>query len=329
MNSSLPGLLRWFAAALLCLQLASAFAQNLSSHDPADATATTVPPKSASESDHPKAEPLSPWTILNAGVSTRSLEHRAEAVAALGTLPPTPRVLKLMEKALADKDPSIRELAARTLGEMHARAAIPLLRRALNDESPEVTFSAAKSLWAMGDHSGRDVFIHTLSGDTSPSSGLLKGGLESTKKKLQDPKKLAFTGAKEAASSLFGPAGWGIKFMEEVTTDRSASARAVSAIMLGPDGTLDALHELQDALSDKNWVVRAAAAQALGASRHREQISFLQPLLQDTKPPVRYMAAASIIRLSNSTASRTTDSSRSLKSEAHPALGVPGQIPSE
>lgn len=333
MNSSFPGImLRWVGPVLLCVELVPAIAQDSPPHVPASATSQTAAsqntnsPEPAPESQ-PKAEPLSPWKILGEGVSTRSPLHRAEAVAALGTLPPNRRVLNLMEKALADKDPSVRELVARTLGEMHARAAIPQLRHALHDESPEVIFAAAKSLWAMGDHTGRDVFIQTLSGDRSSSSGLIKGELESTKKKLQDPKKLAILGAREAATSLFGPAGWGIKFMEEVTTDRSAPARAISAIMLGPDGTLDALHELQDALSDKNWVVRAAAAQALGTSRRRDQISFLQPLMQDEKPPVRYVAAASIIRLSSGAASRAADASRALKSDVRPALGVPGQIP--
>lgn len=106
-------------------------------------------------------------------------------------------------------------------------------------------------------------------------------------------------GAKEAASSLFGPAAWGIKVMEEITQDQTASARAMSAILLGLDANLDSLRQLQDALNDKNWIVRAASAQAWGASRHREQIKFLQPLLQDAKPAVRYLAAASIIQLSS------------------------------
>jgi HEAT repeat protein len=155
----------------------------------------------------------------------------------------------------------------------------------------------------MGDRTGRDVFIQVLSGEKSSSAGLLKGEVEVTKKKLQDPGKLAITGAKEAASSLFGPAGWGFKVMDEVTQDRSASARAMSAILLGSDATLDGLRELQDALSDKNWIVRAGAAQALGSSRHRDQIQHLRPLLQDDKP---------------------ADRANSLKSEARPAFGPRG-----
>jgi HEAT repeat protein len=169
----------------------------------------------------------------------------------------------------------------------------------------------------MGGRTGRDVLIQILSGEKSSAAGLFKGEVEAPKKKLQDPGKLAITGAKEAASSLFGPAGWGFKVMDEVTQDRSATARALSAILLGPDATLDGLRELQDALSDKNWIVRAAAAQALGASRHRDQIEYLRPLLQDDKLAVRYMAAASILRLPLGEATADRANSPSLKRGRH------------
>ncbi|MGC2196198.1 MAG: HEAT repeat domain-containing protein [Terriglobales bacterium] len=271
-----------------------------------------------------KPEPQQPWQILTAGAAAHNPAHRAEAVAALGTMGPSRRVLNLIERALADKDPSIRQLAARILGEMRARSSVPRLRLALADDSPEVGFAAARSLWSMGDRTGRGVFIQILSGERASPAGLIKGGLDATRKKFQDPGKLAIIGAKEAASSLFGPAGWGIKVMEEVTQDRSASARAMSAILLGPDATLDALRELQDALNDKNWIVRAAAAQALGASRRRDQIPYLRQLLEDDKPAVRYMAAASILRLASSATGAAADRTKVLNSEARPALGSRG-----
>ena len=77
-----------------------------------------------------------------------------------------------------------------------------------------------------------------------------------------------------------------------------AKLRQHNTALLRLDPSLDALRELEDALCDKNWIVRADAAQALGASRHRDQIPNLEALLQDDKPAVRYMAAASILRLS-------------------------------
>jgi len=324
-------LLAAWGVLLVTLICSFASAQNLSSAaspNPAPQKAQSTAPIAASK-DVAAVPPPTPWQILTAGASTHNALRRAEAVAALGTIGPNHRVVALLEKALVDSDPSIRQLAARTLGEIQARASIPKLRQALKDDSPQVGFAAAKSLWTMGDHSGRAVFIQILSGQKSSSDGLLKGGLQSTREKFQDPKNLAIIGAKEAASSLFGPAGWGITIMEEVRKDRSASARAMSAILLGPDATLDALHELQDALNDKNWIVRAAAAQALGTSHHRDQIQYLRPLLEDDRPAVRYIAAASIVRLSNSELGTAADRATPLKSEARPALGPKGPNTSE
>ena len=300
-----------------------------SSPDPAGSDGPAVekpdtPPQSAVPDQPTTPKPPSPWQILSSGAADHNPRRRAEAIAALGTMAPTLRALHLIEKALDDKDSSIRQVAAINLGEMRALSAIPKLKKALNDPAPEVSFAAAKALWNMGDRSGREVFIRILSGEKSSSPGLIKGEVEATKKEFDDKRKLAIIGATEAASTLFGPAGWGIKFMEEITRDRSASARAMSAILLSRDSSLDGLRELQDALSDKNWIVRAAAAQALGASRHRDQIQYLRPLLDDDKPAVRFMAAASILRLSSGNRGAPARPAGSLNSEARPAIGLNG-----
>jgi hypothetical protein len=279
---------------------------NQSSEHPSTETAapnqTIADEKPAEENSSPEDKKpdrkATPWEILTDGATDHNVIHRQEALAALGTVGPNSRAIRLVVAALEDHDPSIRQLAARNLGEMHARSAIPKLRAALKDDSGEVCFAAAKSLWDMGDHSGRQVFIDILAGEKSNSPGLVKEQLATAKKKLHDPKELAFVGAEEAAGALFGPAGWGIKIMKEVSKDRSASARAMSASILAHDKNEDSLQQLHDALWDKNWLVREAAAQALGASRQRSQISYLRDLLQDDKHAVRYMAAASIIRLS-------------------------------
>jgi HEAT repeat protein len=298
----------------LCLAFASAAAQKSVLPPPADAK----PNNSAGAPTQPQTP--RPWDILSAGATDRNPTRRAEAIAALGTAGPQARAIRMVGHALDDADPSLRELAAKTLGEMRARSSIPELTKALNDESAEVRFAAAKSLWTMGNRAGREVLLEILSGEKTSSGGLIKNELQATKKKFQDPRGLAVIGAKEAATSLFGPAGWGIKVMEELTQDRSASARAMSAMLLGPDATVDALRQLQDALNDKNWIVRAAAAQALGVSRHREQIPFLQPLLQDAKPAVRCMAAAAILRLSAGAAAVPAAPGAAASAQVRPAL---------
>jgi HEAT repeat protein len=302
----------------LLLTTSPAVAQAPAVQSPPSST-DAQPEKSAASA---KSHTVQAWEILSAGMNNRNALRRAEAVVALGTAGSQKRVVRMVEHALDDNDPSIRELAAKSLGEMRAHSSIPQLTKALNDESADVSFAAAKSLWSMGNRSGRDVFLQILSGEKNSSGGMMKSGLiknefQGARKRFDDPKSLAVLGAKEAATSLFGPAGWGIKIMEEITQDRTASARANSALLLGPDATLDTLHQLQDALNDKNWIVRAAAAQALGASRHRDQVPYLQPLLEDSKPAVRCMAAAAIVRLSAGPAAATQGPSAA---EVHPAF---------
>ena len=291
---------------------------------PEESTAkkSSKPDESRQESDSTDQPALSPWKTLSTGVTDRNSSRRAEAIQALGTLHSSSRAIRTIERTLAnDEDSSIRAIAAKVLGDMGARSAIPSLRKSLKDESMGVRFQAAKSLWSMGDRSGRPVLIQILAGEKSASPGVIKSQMDSAKKELEDPKKLAMDGALGAASSLFGPAGWGIKIMQEVTHDRSAPARATSAILLGPDPSLDGLRELEDALTDKSWIVRAAAAQALGATKHRGAISSLLPLLRDSKPPVRFMAAASILRLSNPGSLRASVPGKSV-SESRPVFGA-------
>jgi HEAT repeat protein len=313
----------------LCLTFA-AVAQTPAAPPPTPSTPQAQPQKPAAA----KSQTGGAWEALSTGLNNRNTLRRAEAVVALGTAGSQKRVVRMVEHALDDSDPSIRELAAKSLGEMRARSSIPMLTKALNDESPDVSFAAAKSLWSMGNRSGREVLLQILSGETNSPGGLMKSGLiknefQATRKKLDDPKSLAVMSAKEAATSLFGPAGWGIKIMEEITQDRSASARATSALLLGPDATLDTLRQLQDALNDKNWIVRAATAQALGASRHRDQVPYLQPLLQDSKPAVRCMAAAAIVRLSAGPAAAHTTSGTPATAEVHPAFDPTAQKSSQ
>ncbi len=336
--SSTPSLRATFfkISLILCLALAPASAQDSAIEsdtkpaDPKSASDTASPAPGAKPGDSPAPASTNPsqprpWDILSDAAHNKNSTRRAEAIAALGTAGTQRRVVRLIERALDDTDPSIRELAAKTLGQMRARSSIPKLTEALNDDSAEVSFAAAKSLWTMGNRAGRDVFLQILAGEMSSSSGLIKNELQATRKRFQDPKALAVIGAKEAATSLFGPAGWGIKVMEELTQDRSAPARAMSAILLGPNATLETLRQLQDALHDKNWIVRAAAAQALGVSRHREQIPVLQPLLQDTKPAVRCMAAAAILHLSAGAPPAPAGPATSASAEVGPALDPSAQ----
>ena len=206
---------------------------------------------------------------------------------------------------------------------MNSRRSIPVLRRVLEDSSPAARFAAAKSLWQLGDHSGREILTDILQGDSSPSDGVIKSNLKDANKKLHNPKELAFAGM-NAASGLLGPFSYGITMAGQFATDRSASARALSASLLASDHSPASVRELRDALQDKNTAVRAAAAKALGQHPCRSVIEDLHSLLDGDKDEVKYMAAASLLRISTNAGRRHAECESPTSS---PAPAVAQSVP--
>lgn len=240
------------------------------------------------------------WDVLNDGISNKDAAHRIDAIAALSTIGPDPKVVHVLETSLQDKDQQVRQTAARTLGEMKAEAAIPYLKAALND-TPEVSFTAAQALWKLGDKSGRDMFQQVLEGDRTNAPGKLHGAIANGKKKLK-PEQLALMGAKDAVGTIVPGAGLGIDAVEEgvkvAKKDTGAPGRIVAAEMLATDPDPYAPILLEWALGDNNWAVRTAVAKGLGDRGDAGTIDKLASALADDHHQVRYMAAASMIKLS-------------------------------
>lgn len=237
------------------------------------------------------------WDVLKEGLAEHNTSKRAQAITALGSIGAAPQVVALVVGALKDKDVVVRQTAAAVLGEMQARRALPNLREALDDESAEVSFAAARSLWQLGDHSGRDILCEVLIGDRKTTPGMIEGGVRDAKRKLHNPAALAKIGVEQAVS-LLGPFSMGVWFAEDLMKDKGAAARALSAKLLAADPDPGSARELELALEDKSSAVRAAAARALGARTSPGEITKIQPLLLDSNDGVRYMAAAAIVRLS-------------------------------
>src|SRR5882672_9842044 len=246
----------------------------------------------------PVPPPVAAWDVLRAEIRSNKKTRRTDAIAALAVIGSRPDVLHLIEGALRDKDSTVRKTAAIALGDMQAEAAKPSLRALLDDESPDVGFAAANALWKMGDRSGREIFIATLTGERK-GEGLVKSSLKSNFAKYTDPKTVAMTGVKEAAGAFLGPLPMGITIAQELLKDRTASARAECAALLAKDASPEAVRELTQALTDKNWAVRAAAAQALSVSPGKVSPDAFGPLLYDDNGTVRDIAAAGIIRLTH------------------------------
>lgn len=245
----------------------------------------------------PKAVTARSWKILEEGLTEKEVAKRTEAVAALAIAGPQPKAVSLLESALTDKDPVVRETAIVALGEMKSRGSIPRLRQMLQDDAPEVSFAAARTLWRMGDPSGRRVLLEVLVGERKTSGGELGRKIGEAKETLHDPKAMAKIGAEQGASVLLGPFAIGIKVAEELRKDNSATGRAVSASLLATDKTAQSAEELEQALNDKNWLVRAAAAKSLAKRKYRHALPRIEALLDDEHDVVRYSAAGAILAL--------------------------------
>jgi HEAT repeat protein len=239
----------------------------------------------------------SAWDVLNHALADGNPVKRGQALTALGLIGSTaPHVVDLLEAGLTDKDETVRQTAAVVMGEIGARQAIPMLKKALDDESGEVSFAAARSLWVMGDSSGREIFWAVLAGDQKTGPGMIQGGIRDAKRKLHSPAAMAKIGISEAAGFL-GPFSMGVSFVEELVKDKGATARALSAKLLGSDSDPQTKVELEQSLEDKNAGVRAAAARALSQRGGKEELAKIHPLLGDSNDGVRTVAAAAIIRL--------------------------------
>lgn len=239
------------------------------------------------------------WDTLNRGVNDGDAEHRKKAIAAAGSVGPEKQAVELVARGLKDKDILVRQTAAATLGEMKSSDAIPYLKAAL-DDNPEVSFTAAKSLWQLGDADTREFFQEVLEGERKDTPSKMQSAGRMAKKKLR-PGSLALMGVKEATGVMFGPASFGITAVQEAIKegkkDSGAPGRAVAAEILGKDSDPYALTLLEWALADDSWAVRVAVSKALGERGNIGSIPKLMPLLSDEHHAVRYMAAASIVRL--------------------------------
>ena len=242
----------------------------------------------------------SAWEVLRQGLIDKNPETRRQAVTAAGSIgAKTPDAEKLVEDGLKDMDSLVRQTAAGELGEMKSRQSIPALKAALDDSSAEVAFAAAKSLWDMGDKTGRNLIEDVLTGQQKASEGLVSGAVQDAKRKMHEPRTMALMGFKEASGALLGPFNIGVLAAEQAFKDGSAGARALASTLLVRDCDAQSLRLLERSCTDdKSWAVKAAVAKALGQCGNRDTIPTLERNLSDSHPAVRFMSAAAIIRIS-------------------------------
>ena len=248
--------------------------------------------------------------LLKQGLGDKNPDVRRQAVTALGSIGiENPEALQEVESGLKDGDSLVRQTAAAMLGQMKSKRSIPALKIALDDSSPEVAFAAAKALWDVGDKSGRDLIEDVLTGQQKANESALSGAMRDAKRKIHDPKAMAVMGFKEASGALLGPFNIGLVAAEQAMKDGGGGPRALATTMLAQDCDVESFRLLQwSCANDKNWAVKAASAKALGQCGNPDGIPKLEQLLSDSHHAVKFMAAASIIRLSDK--QHTTTSSK-------------------
>jgi HEAT repeat protein len=235
------------------------------------------------------------WDRLQSGLEENNTDKRAAAVRVLSLLRGDAKSVKLATRALSDDKPQVRVAAARALGELHAKSAIPKLEKALSDKEPMVTLAAAHALLTMKDALAYEVYYEILTGERRSSKGLLAEQLDT----LRDPKKMALLGIQEGID--FVPfAGIGYTAYRTIMKDDGSPVRAAAAKVLINDH--DAVVEeamIRAATEDKNHVVRAAALEALARRGNPAVIRRIEPALSDERDAVKYTAAAAILHLSD------------------------------
>ncbi|MBV9155013.1 MAG: HEAT repeat domain-containing protein [Acidobacteriaceae bacterium] len=249
---------------------------------------------SASVVQQPEESPVdSAWSVLQAGVESKSSDRRAKAVHALGLLPKNQKAQEMAEKALTDPSEEVKLEGATALGQIGATSSRPKLELVLQDKDIKVVVAAANSLYLLKDPAAYEVYYALLTGERKSSASLLQTQLNT----LRDRKaveKLAF----EAGIGFVPFGGMGYEAWKTVTQDDTSAVKAAAAEKLATDPDPKSGQALVKSCSDKKWRVRVAVVSAIAKRGDPSLVPALVPLLSDESDSVQYTAAAAILYLS-------------------------------
>ncbi len=234
------------------------------------------------------------WKVIETGAADKNPAVRAVAIGALGTVPNSPRVAAVAEKALDDEKPEVRTAAARALGQMLYAPSIPKLRKALADKETSVVMAAAHSLVELKDPAGYEIYYAVLTGQRKTGPGLVVQEIDV----LKNPRDLIHFSLEEGIG--FVPfAGYGISALDFIKRHErdEASAKAIAARFLANDPDPQSGEALVRAASSGSWAIREAALEAIAERDDPSLLEKIQPAMSDKNDHVRYAAAAAVIRL--------------------------------
>ncbi len=234
------------------------------------------------------------WPLLEGGLGQKSPRQRLAAVRVLGLIPDDPHATELAEKALTDKNSSVRAAAATSLGQMRASGADASLKQALNDKNLSVVMAAAHALRLLNDPACYDAYYEIFTGERKNDSGMIAQEM----KVLHDPKQLAQMGFSEGISyAPFAGIPWAAlqTIMKDRKSGAAAKAALISALATDPDRRTNKV--LLATSQNRNWVLRVAALEGIAKRGDLTLLPDIEPRLSDSKPEVRFAAAAAVIRL--------------------------------
>jgi HEAT repeat protein len=234
------------------------------------------------------------WPLLEGGLGQKSPGQRLAAVRVLGLIPDDPHATELAEKALTDTNSSVRAAAAASLGQMRASGADASLKQALNDKNLSVVMAAAHALRLLNDPACYDAYYEIYTGERKNDSGMIAQEM----KVLHDPKQLAQMGFNEGIGyAPFVGIPW--EALQTIMKDRKSGAAAkaalISALATDPDRRTNKV--LLATSQNRNWGLRVAALEGIAKRGDPILLPDIEPRLSDSKPEVRFAAAAAVIRL--------------------------------
>jgi HEAT repeat protein len=259
--------------------------------------AVQSPPQTSSQ---PAESADAAWTILQNGLTDKNADKRANATHALGLLPHNARAQQLAEKALTDPNADVRTQAAAALGQMGAASSQKRLEEVLKDKDLKVVVSAANSLYIFKNPAAYEIYYALLTGERK-GPGLVQSQLDTLKDKKQIEKLMFQTGLG------FVPfASMSMDAFKTITHDDVSPVRAAAAEKLVSDPDPRTTEALGQACTDSKWRVRLAVVEAIAKRGDAKLLSSVGPLLYDNNDGVRFEASATVIRLHEQSASRSS-----------------------
>ena len=214
-----------------------------------------------------------------------------------------PEAAQVMFRALQDPDHAeLRAMAARGLGELGDREAVPPLLGALSDWKVDVKAQAAEALGKIGDERAVQPLVEAAKDDNEK----LRSGAQSGLRHLGEPAVEPLVGLlgdgdrnvrRRAASSLSALGEIALEPLRGVLQEGSANERGAAVEALGILGDPRALGALVAHLEDQDGDVRIGAIDALAELGEADAIEPLLAALSDPEGPARRKAAQALERM--------------------------------